>query len=187
MQFFHENFSSLFGTHNPLFTDPYLCTQLTANPLASLFTCSVQPISFDSNRVILLGDASHAILPFYGQGLNAGFEDLRLLFSKTNESSDLQEFLQNRIQDTEAIASFARENYQEMRERVLNPLFRLKCRFWLALSLAVPLFKSRYEMIAFTSIPYSQIRRRERLQQCMLLGISILLLLLPLLLFLRYQ
>lgn len=177
----------MFGSHNPLFTDQYLCTQLTANPIASLFTCSVRPISFDSNRVILLGDASHAILPFYGQGLNAGFEDLRLLFTQVDDKSDLQEFLQNRTKDTEAIASLARENYQEMRERVLNLLFRLKCRFWLALSLAVPLFKSRYEMIAFTSIPYSQIRRREHLQQGILLCISIILLLLPLLLFLRYQ
>lgn len=179
MRFFHENFPSLFGPHNPLFTDQYLHTQLTANRLASMFTCSVSPISFDSHKIVLLGDASHAILPFYGQGLNAGFEDLRLLFQSPNE------FYCNRFRDTQAIANFARENYQEMRERVLSPLFRLKCRFWLALSLVLPLFKSRYEMIAFTSIPYSRIRQRERIQIASIVIFSALLLLLPLLAILR--
>lgn len=182
MQFFHENFPSLFGAHNPLFTDEYLCAQLTANRLSSMFTCSVSPIVFDSHKIVLLGDASHAILPFYGQGLNAGFEDLRLLFQSPND------FHCNRVRDTQAIASFARENYQEMRERVLSPLFRLKCRFWLALNLVLPVFKSRYEMIAFTSIPYSQIRRRERIQIMILSLFSLSsLLLLPLLALIRYQ
>jgi kynurenine 3-monooxygenase len=159
-----------------------LLSDFKINPRGHLFTASVDPLCFD-DKCVLLGDAGHAILPFYGQGMNAGFEDVRLLFvsleggAADTVSGALTNFSQSRLPDAQAIDILARLNYHEMRYQVRRRLFRAKCRVFLALEWMLPgIFQSRYTMIAFTSIPYSRILLRERIQLGFLLAIVVVVL-----------
>lgn len=145
-----------------------LLSDFKINPRGDLFTVSVDPLCF-AGKCVLVGDAGHAILPFYGQGLNAGFEDVRLLFERLDRKEEagfaraLTDYSECRLPDARAIDHLARLNYHEMRYQVRRRLFRFKCRFFLALE-STCLFKTRYTMIAFTSLPYSRILFRERVQ-----------------------
>jgi kynurenine 3-monooxygenase len=127
-----------------------------------------------AGRVLLLGDAAHAIVPFHGQGLNAGFEDCRLLDSMLaggrNRSDVLRVFESQRRPDTDAIAAMALENYQEMRDTVRSPLFGQRRALAAALERALPgRFIPRYSMVMFhPEIPYAQARARGARQEAIL-------------------
>ena len=164
-----------------------LLSDFKINPRGQLFTVAVDPLCFDG-KCVLLGDAGHAILPFYGQGMNAGFEDVRLLFEELsvaiganksnisigNLSSALMQYSRKRIPNAQAIDHLARLNYKEMRYQVRRRLFRAKCRLFLALEWLLPgIFQSRYTMIAFTSMPYARILVKERIQLCLLCALVI--------------
>ncbi len=150
-----------------------LISDFKINPRGQLFTVAVEPLCFD-DKCVLLGDAGHAILPFYGQGMNAGFEDVRLLFEaldSANIPTALNKYSQLRLPNSHAIDNLARLNYREMRYQVRRRMFRAKCRLFLVLEWLLPgIFQSRYTMIAFTSIPYCKILLRERVQLCVLSG-----------------
>lgn len=94
-----------------------------------LITVKCKPYHI-SSKVLLIGDAGHAVVPFYGQGMNAGFEDCTILTELFNEygsdlDSILQEFSERRWENTHAIADLAMYNYVEMRD-----LVNKKCEFW---------------------------------------------------------
>jgi kynurenine 3-monooxygenase len=108
---------------------PNLYDQYTNNPTSSLVTVRCYP--WHINQTFLVGDAAHAILPFYGQGMNAGFEDCRvlndLLIQFNNDLSQvLPEFERSRKPDTDAIAGLALDNFVEMRDLVADPEFLLR-------------------------------------------------------------
>jgi kynurenine 3-monooxygenase len=127
-----------------------------------------------AGRVLLLGDAAHAIVPFHGQGLNCGFEDCRLLdrqlSGRDQDAGVLVEFERGRRPDTDAIAAMALENYEEMRDGVRSALFAPRQRLAAELERAFPgRFIPRYSMVMFhPEIPYAEAQRRGAAQQRLL-------------------
>jgi kynurenine 3-monooxygenase len=108
---------------------PELLEEFHKNPSSSLVTVKCFP--WLKNKTLLLGDAAHAIVPFYGQGMNAGFEDCRVLnelLSKHKDDWDkvLHEFELLRKPDADAIAQLALDNFVEMRDLVGDPEFLLR-------------------------------------------------------------
>lgn len=108
---------------------PDLMTDFGANPTSSLVTVTCFP--WVKKRTLLIGDAAHAIVPFYGQGMNAGFEDCRILnelLDKYNDAweSVLEQFQNLRKPDADAIARLALDNFIEMRDLVADPDFLLR-------------------------------------------------------------
>ncbi|HLK70436.1 MAG TPA: NAD(P)/FAD-dependent oxidoreductase [Steroidobacteraceae bacterium] len=121
----------------------------------------------------LLGDAAHAIVPFHGQGLNAGFEDCVLLdrlLACAAPAEALLQFEQQRRPDAEAIATMALENYEEMRQGVRDPLFAARAALAARLEQQFPArFIPRYAMVMFhPEIPYREARARGARQSALL-------------------
>lgn len=121
-------------------------------------------------RAVLLGDAAHAIVPFHGQGMNAGFEDAAelaaLLAADSNDAAAVfAEFESRRKPNANAIAAMSLANYIEMRDGVADPHYLLKRELAAALTeRAAGHFMSRYRMVSFTSIPYATCVARDREQ-----------------------
>jgi kynurenine 3-monooxygenase len=108
---------------------PGLLHDFDTNPTASLVTIKCYP--WVRNKTLLVGDAAHGIVPFYGQGMNAGFEDCRILNDLLNQHQDdwdivLPEFQKLRKPDTDAIAQLALDNFIEMRDLVADETFLLR-------------------------------------------------------------
>src|SRR5260221_12511374 len=99
-----------------------------STPASSLVTVKCFP--WAKNKTLLIGDAAHAIVPFYGQGMNAGFEDCRVLNQLLDHTNDwpglFNEFQKLRKPDTDAIAQLALDNFIEMRDLVGDPKFLLR-------------------------------------------------------------
>ena len=149
---------------------PDLLAQFRAHPQGRLGTIHSAPWHLGS-RVLLIGDAAHAIVPFHGQGMNAAFEDCTALDALLDRHDDWEalfaEFESARRPNTEAIARMAVENYEEMRERVLDPKFLRRQRWALELERRFPdRFIPRYAMVMFhPEIPYCEALRRGAVQQ----------------------
>jgi len=149
---------------------PDLERQFREHPQARLGTVHAVPWHI-GGAVLLLGDAAHAIVPFHGQGMNAAFEDCRVL----DESIDAHEswearfaaFEVGRRGNAEAIARMAVENYGEMRAAVLEPRFLRQKSWALELERSFPgRFIPRYSMVMFhPEIPYAEALRRGTVQQ----------------------
>lgn len=122
-QFFEETFPDAFKMM------PDLLNDFNTNPTASLVTVKCFP--WVRNKTLLIGDAAHAIVPFFGQGMNAGFEDCRILNELLDKHQDnwdmvLPAFQQQRKPDTDAIAQLALDNFIEMRDLVGGADFLLR-------------------------------------------------------------
>ena len=154
---------------------PDLAQQFAAHPQSRLGTLYCDRWQVEG-RVLLLGDAAHAIVPFHGQGLNCGFEDCRLLDRLLSGAAqcDARErtaiflrFERERRPDTAAIAAMALENYQEMRDAVRSPQFARRQALAAALERSFPgRFIPRYSMVMFhPEIAYAEAQRRGAAQQ----------------------
>jgi kynurenine 3-monooxygenase len=126
-------------------------------------------------RVALLGDAAHAIVPFFGQGANCAFEDCVELDRCLDDADGdvgaaLPLYEQRRKANAEAIADMALENFVEMSDRVNSRVFRATTRARHALERVVPGYVSRYELVSFTTVPYSRIEARIRRQDRLVAG-----------------
>lgn len=152
---------------------PGLAQEFVANPTGSMVTIKCSPWHVDS-RSLLLGDAAHAIVPFFGQGINCGFEDctdfLDLLDRFGAEWERVfTEFEAARKVNTDAIADLAIENFVEMRDHVADPRFLFRKRVELALEAKYPkLFVPKYAMVTFHRIPYAVAMKRGIAQDRML-------------------
>lgn len=109
---------------------PTLIEDYFRNPTSSLVTVKCFPWVFD-DKIALIGDAAHAVVPFYGQGMNCGFEDcvvLNQLIDKHKENwpAILAEYEQLRKPDADAIADLAIANFVEMRDKTADPKFLLQ-------------------------------------------------------------
>jgi kynurenine 3-monooxygenase len=163
-----ELFAREFPDILPLMPD--LLEQFRTHPQGHLGTVHVAPWHV-GGRVLLLGDAAHAIVPFHGQGMNAAFEDCSVLDAllERHESWEglFAAFEAERRPNAAAIAQMAIENYGEMRERVLDPKFLRQKAWALELERLYPdKFIPRYSMVMFhPEIPYSEALRRGAAQQ----------------------
>ena len=108
---------------------PTLLDDFKTNPTSSLVTMKCYP--WVRNKTFLIGDAAHAIVPFYGQGMNAGFEDCRIFNELLDDNHDswsaaISIFQQQRKPNTDAIAQLALDNFIEMRDLVADADFLLR-------------------------------------------------------------
>ncbi|HCU50868.1 MAG TPA: FAD-dependent monooxygenase [Micromonosporaceae bacterium] len=155
---------------------PTLVEDYQHNPVGLLGTVRCAPWQA-SGRVGLLGDAAHAIVPFYGQGANCAFEDVVELDRCLEETGDdwsaaLPLFQQRRQENAEAIAQMALANFVEMRDKVASPVFQLQKKLEHVLERALPgRYVSRYELVSFSTTPYAEVQRRVRRQQQLLGGV----------------
>ncbi|MBD99307.1 MAG: hypothetical protein CMO34_05640 [Verrucomicrobia bacterium] len=140
---------------------PNLLEDYRSNPSASLVTIRCAPWNFKDN-VLLMGDASHAIVPFYGQGMNSGFEDCSV-FDEIFESSErdwsvaFEEFSRKRKADADAISNLALQNYIEMRDLVADPSFLLRKKIEQKIFEKHPdKWMPLYSQVTFSHIPYSK-------------------------------
>lgn len=145
---------------------------------ASLVSIKCSPIHLQG-KALLIGDAAHAMVPFYGQGMNCGFEDclilddLMSLFPGDVETV-FREFESRRNQDHHVICDLAMYNYIEMRHLVNSVSFLLRRRIDLFLSRILPRsWIPLYHMVTFTRIPYSLCLRHKQQQDRFLTRVSI--------------
>jgi kynurenine 3-monooxygenase len=147
---------------------PGLLEDFHENPTSSLVTVRCFP--WVTGRALLIGDASHAIVPFYGQGMNAGFEDCRILtryLRKYEWAEAIQEFQKERKPDADAIADLALHNFIEMRDLVADEEFLLRKKIEARLHEAFPeTWVPLYSMVTFhDQLRYSEALNRGRQQQ----------------------
>ncbi len=147
---------------------PDLREAFFTNPTGSLVTVRCAPWHA-GGKVVLIGDAAHAVVPFYGQGANASFEDCLSLAARLREVPDraaaLEAYQADRKPNTDALADLAIDNFREMRDRVASPLFLFRKKFEKLLNRLMPAtYIPLYPMISFTRIPYATARERAQRQ-----------------------
>jgi len=135
--------------------------QWAANPVASLVIIRCSPWNV-GGKTVLFGDASHAIVPFYGQGMNSGFEDCRVFDAVLEAHGDdfehaFAEFAQKRKPDADAIAELAMRNFVEMRDLTAQPEFLLQKKIEARFSALHPgQWMPLYSQVTFSHIPYAE-------------------------------
>lgn len=155
---------------------PDLVEQYFAHPTSYLVTIRTRPWHHQG-RVVLVGDACHAIFPFYGQGMNAAFEDCLVLDEclaahPGDRSAAFTAYEQRRKPHTDVIADLAADNFLELRDRVRSPLHVLRTHTDLTLHrLLGDLWQPLYRMISHTTVPYGDAVRRAR-RQNQVLGLT---------------
>src|SRR5438094_1179525 len=148
---------------------PTLLEDFKQNPTGSLVTIRCAPW-FYQDKVALVGDAAHAVVPFYGQGMNAAFEDCVVLddcFEKVKDNREraFSEYCVKRKENTDALADLAIGNFIEMRDKTASRAFRAKKKLDQLLEASLPgIYLPLYTMVTFTRIPYAEAARRARLQ-----------------------
>lgn len=152
---------------------PHLQEEFFANPTGALATVRCGPWQVE-DQLLLIGDAAHAVVPFYGQGMNAAFEDCTLLMQAYREHGPdweqvFAEFYRQRKADADAIADLALDNFIEMRDSVANAAFLLRKAVGLKLEERYPeTFIPKYSLVSFHRVPYAQAKRHGELQQALL-------------------
>jgi kynurenine 3-monooxygenase len=138
---------------------PTLLDDFFGNPTSSLITTHIDPWYY-KDKSALIGDAAHAIVPFYGQGMNAGFEDCSVLSSLMDKHGDdwatiLKTYYGKRKPNGDAVAQLALLNFVEMRDKVADPAFLERKKIEKELGKRYPdQFVSVYEMVSFSHTPY---------------------------------
>lgn len=164
-------FQSRFPDAVPLMPD--LTDNFFANPTGAMVTVKCSPWHVEG-QTLLLGDAAHAIVPFFGQGINCGFEDCTTLLELLDRYGGdwkrvFRQFEEARKVNTDAIADLAVENFVEMRDRVADPRFLLRKKVELALEAKYPkLFVPKYAMVTFHRVQYATALKRGQVQEGML-------------------
>lgn len=167
LDFFEQQFRDVV----PLMPD--LVKDFMEHPTGSLGTVKCQP--WHTSVCLLMGDAAHAIVPFYGQGMNCAMEDVIILNDQLDEHEDqwpeaFKQYQLIRKKDTDAIADLALENYTEMRDHVDNPEFIAKRAIEMQLEKKYPGYASKYNLVTFCEhVPYSTAKRKGHLQDDWLL------------------
>jgi kynurenine 3-monooxygenase len=165
-------FTRTFPDAVPLLTE--LDAEFFRNPTGGLVTVRCAPW-YLGGQVLLLGDAAHAIVPFFGQGMNCAFEDCSVLLDLFEEHGGdweriFPQFFEARKPDADAIAQLALDNFIEMRDTSADPHFALKRQLEHRLEEKYPgQFVSKYSMVSFHRFPYRAALTRGRVQDRILM------------------
>ena len=152
---------------------PTFDADFDANPVGSMLTVRCNPWS-QGGRVVLLGDAAHAIVPFFGQGANASFEDCESLTDALaahgdNIAAAISAYELDRKRNADAIAEMALTNFVEMRDKTASRVFKWKKKLDHFMHAMSPkFFIPRYDMVSFSNIPYADALQKSRKQDVML-------------------
>ena len=163
-------FEKHFPTAIPLM--PTYLDDFFENPTSYLMTVRCFP--WVKNNTVLIGDAAHGIVPFYGQGMNCGFEDVRVLddlIDKYGEDWDavLKHYEVSRKPNSDAIAQLALNNYIEMRDLSAQPEFQLRMKIEKHIAAHFPdKFHTLYSMVTFSHTPYAEAMSRSQKQAALL-------------------
>ena len=156
---------------------PNIKEEFINNPTGPLGTIKCSPWSYQ-DKTMLIGDSSHAIVPFYGQGMNASFEDVFVLDQILDEDlgdweAVFKAYQKTRKKDTDAIADLAIDNFHEMKNHVANPIFKEKRKIEMDLEKTFPTeYASKYSLVTFNEqIGYNEAMKRGRAQDEVLLNL----------------
>ncbi|MBT8303659.1 MAG: FAD-dependent monooxygenase [Bacteroidia bacterium] len=156
---------------------PNLLDDFFDNPTAPLGTVKCYPWHYKGNT-LLMGDSAHAIVPFYGQGMNASFEDVVEFDAVLDENHGnweavFETYQNNRKKDTDAIADLAIDNFHEMKDHVANPIFQEKRKLEMAFEKNFPDdYSSKYSLVTFNEdIGYREAMLRGRAQDKAILNL----------------
>ena len=185
--FFDQNFP---GVCPELISPLDLEEQFCQNPHLPLISIKCTPYHYQSS-VVILGDAAHAMVPFYGQGMNAGLEDVRVLFQTLDKHGvydsavpyfsardntrevALDEYTAQRSPDAAAINDLALRNYEEMRSSVQSPLYKI--RKWMEETVNVYLpslgWRTQYTRVSFENQRYSEVEKAVQRQGRILMAV----------------
>ena len=177
VQFFQQEFADAI----PLM--PTLIEDFFRNPTGHLGTLRCWPWHVNG-KALLLGDAAHAMVPFYGQGMNCAFEDVRVLDRLVGEqaseqkgpidwSSIFEQFGELRKANADAIQELAEENFYEMRDATADPVFQRKRALETRLEQSFPDYFSKYSMVTFREdMPYAEAKNRGNAQDKLLMSVA---------------
>jgi kynurenine 3-monooxygenase len=171
LQFFNSQF------HDAADLMPELLDDFFGNPTGSLITVKCYPWAVE-DKSVLLGDSCHGMVPFFGQGMNAAFEDCTYLNGCIDKYGNdwakvFDEFQNMRKPNSDAIADMAQENFIEMRDLVATPRFQLKKKIEAELAKKYPeKFVPKYSMVTFHRFPYETAMKRGKIQESILHELS---------------
>ncbi|KAE9550629.1 hypothetical protein FO519_006172 [Halicephalobus sp. NKZ332] len=165
VKFFKENFPDAYE----LLGEGHIAETFQRVPPQALVSIKCDPHAFDG-KVLLMGDSAHAMVPFYGQGMNAGFEDC-LIFSETlmefndDINKTLEAYSKRRCLDAHSINDLAMYNYNELKDLVNKTSYKIRKSIDLSLNRYfadswIPL----YSMVSFTRIPYHEVIEKRHVQ-----------------------
>jgi kynurenine 3-monooxygenase len=174
VEYFDEKFP---GVVPDLITEADLRKQFKEHDHLPLVSIKCSPYHYESSGVIL-GDAAHAMVPFYGQGMNAGLEDVRVLFDILDQYPDdqakaLSEYSKQRAPDAQTINDLALGNYREMASDVKKPLYLLRKWIEEKLYMYVPSagWATQYSRVTFSNMRYSEVQEATHRQAKVLNGL----------------
>ena len=158
-----EALVAFFANHFPDTKEviPNLVEDFFKNPTSYLVTMKCYPWTFE-DKVALIGDACHAIVPFYGHGMNAGFEDITILSEIMEKHGDdwetiFKEYEQSRKPNADAIAELSYRNFMEMSSKTADEKFLLQKKIEKHFSEKHPdKWMPLYSRVTFSSHPYSE-------------------------------
>ena len=148
---------------------PNLVEDFQKNPTGDLASVYCKPWNL-GGKALLIGDAAHAVVPFFGQGMNASFQDCSTLENLMGQNENDWETIFNNFSSTQvenghAIANMAIENYLEMRDHVNDPEYKKRRNVELKLERMFPgQFIPRYSMVSFHKIPYAEVYQQGEKQ-----------------------
>ncbi len=155
---------------------PHLYEEYFENPVGTLGTIKCYPWQAYA-KTLIMGDAAHAIVPFYGQGMNASLEDVRVFDELMDKHGDnweqlFKEFESKRVDNANAIADLAIDNFYEMRDHVDDVAFKRKRQIEMQLEQKYPEYYSKYSLVTFKpELEYKQAKSLGRKQDELLLSL----------------
>ncbi len=166
----HDEVSAFFKKYFSIIPEllPNLIEEYFQKPIGTLGTVRSEPWYYQQ-KALILGDAAHGIVPFYGQGMNCAFESC-YLFADSLRSNNydweaaFKQFYKTRKPDTEAIADLAIRNFSEMQDHVADSEFLFKKSILRTLEDRYPKFKTEYSLVTFSTCSYALAKKEGERQ-----------------------
>ncbi|CDZ78116.1 Kynurenine 3-monooxygenase [Legionella massiliensis] len=173
-----NNEASIHAFFKNRFTDAYeampdLINEFMHHPIGNLSTIKCSPWYYQ-DQCLLIGDAAHGVVPFFGQGMNSAFEDCRVLNALLDQYDDnwqevMPAFFKSRKVNTDAVSEMSMDNYHEIQSDIRDPKFNLKKDIEQELMHRYPdRYVSKHVLVMFTNTPYSEAKAHGVVQAALL-------------------